>query len=74
MESKFRKFVTIIVVLSFMAGAIFAVRALVTVTRVRHLRNVKLVYYETPCVVIKGDDRGSQAELKMRPRVVVVPR
>jgi hypothetical protein len=74
MVSKFRKFVTIITVLSFMAGAIFAVRALVTVARVRQLRNVKLVSYETPCVVITADDRGSQVELKMRPRVVVFPR
>ena len=74
MQSKFRKLVTLVIVLSFMAGAIFAVRTLVTMTRVRQLRNVRLVYHETPYVVLKVDDRGCQTEVKMRPRVVVVSR
>ena len=74
MESKIRKLGTIIIVLSLMAGAAFALQTLVTAERTRQLRNVRLAYYKHPCIVIKVDNLGCQAELEMRTEVAVVRR
>ncbi len=74
MEPKIHKLGTIIIVLSLMVGAIFAVHTLIAAERTRQLSNVRLVYYEHPCVVIKVDNRGCEAELEMRTELAVVRR
>ena len=61
---------TIIAVLSIIAGVIFTARAMST----KQLLNARLVYYKHPCIVLKVDNLGCQAEIEMRTRVVVVPR
>ena len=53
--------------------AIFGVHTLTAAERTRQLRNERLVYYQHPCVVIKVDNRGCEAELEMRTEVAVSP-
>ena len=68
-KSKFSKLATIIVVLFLIAGAISAVHNMSN----KQSQNKRLVYYKHPCIVLKVDNRGCQAEIEMRTRVVMVP-
>ena len=70
MESRLPKLAAIFVVLSLMTGAVFTVHYLGT----RQILNKKLVLREHPYIVLKVDNRGCQAEIETRTRVVVAPR
>ena len=70
MKSKLSMLATIIAVLSIIAGAIFSAHTMSD----KQLQNKRLVYYKHPCIVLKVDNLGCQAEIEMRTRVAVVPR
>ncbi len=68
--SRIPKLAAIILVLFCIAGVIFTARAMST----KQLLDARLVYYKHPCIVLKVDNRGCQAEIEMREHVVAVPR
>jgi hypothetical protein len=68
--SRIPKLAAIIVVLFCIAGVILTACTMST----KQLLNRRLVYYKHPCIVLKVDNRGCQAEIEMREHVVAVPR
>ena len=63
-------FTLVTAVLSLMAGLVFTVCTMTT----KQIQNKRLVHYKHPCIVLNVDNRGCQAEIEMRTRVVLVPR
>jgi hypothetical protein len=63
-------FALLVSVVSLMAGSIFAVRTMSS--EQAQIRRVDR--YEHPCIVLKVDNYGCQAEIEMRTRMVRAPR
>ena len=69
MKTRALSVAAVISILSLIGGVVFVARAMNTSQPIDR----KLFHYKHPCIVLKVDNRGCQAEIEMRTRVVMVP-
>ena len=69
-KKKALSFALVISLLCVIGGVVFVTRAMSTTQPI----DKRIFHYKHPCIVLKVDNRGCQAEIEMRTRVVMVPR